>query len=136
MEKRTTKVLTRKEAPSWFIAKRVARAHGLSYKELAQRMGISENSITHIVNRAPSILHVKMLADAIGCSFFDFFDFTDTEAPAQATLYAVSTTLAHRPTDNIITCPHCNQQFAIVPINAAEEEPKKDAEKQNIEQDL
>ena len=125
MERRTTKVATRNETPSWYIAKRVARAHGISYKELAQRMNISATSINHIMNRAPSIIHVKMLADAIGCSFFDFFDFSAADDTVQATLSAVSTTLTRRPTDNIITCPHCHQQFAIVPVEEDQETPSE-----------
>lgn len=135
MEKRTAKIATRTKSPSWYIAKRVARAHGISYKELARRTNLSDTTINNLMNHAPSILHVKILADAIGCSFFDLFDFSAQDS-VQATLSAVSTTLANRPDDNIITCPNCNQQFAIVPINATEEEPEKDAEKQNIEQDL
>ncbi len=122
MERRTSKLSTRNETPSWYIAKRVVRAHGLSYKELAQRLNLSATTVNNLMNHAPSIIHVKMLADAIGCSFFDFFDFSASPESMQTTLSAVSTTLAHRPTDNTFICPHCNQQFAFVPIEENRED--------------
>lgn len=116
MERRTSKLSTRNETPSWYIAKRVVRAHGLSYKELAQRLNLSTTTVNNLMNHAPSIIHVKMLADAIGCSFFDLFDFSAATDSMQTTLSAVSTTLANRPTDNTFICPHCNKPFTVVPV--------------------
>lgn len=118
MERRTSKLATRNETPSWYVAKRVIRTHGISYKELGQRMNLSVTTIHSLVNYSPSILHVKMMADAIGCPFFDFFDFSAEPNAPQAVLSTISDMNTNHHANNIFTCPSCNQQFAVVPVNA------------------
>ncbi len=128
MERRTSKFATRTETPSWYVAKRIIRAHGISYKELGERMNLSVTTIHSLVNYAPSIMHVKMMADAIGCSFFDFFDFSADPNASQAVLSSISGIHVNAPADNIFMCPSCNQKFAIVPINAEDDMEKDESE--------
>jgi len=80
---------------SFFQPKRVLAKYGYSQNRLANELGISPGSLSGIVNGNPSIAQVKVMADAIGCSFFEFFQFADN-AEHTAPLNA-----------NQVTCPAC-----------------------------
>ena len=76
-----TKLKTKQTSPAWYIARDVMKRKGFTYDQLAEKIGMSPSSTFMIVNRAPSILHVKMLADVMGVPFADFFDFSKKEVP-------------------------------------------------------
>lgn len=109
MNKKTGGRISTKELnPSWYIAEQVVKRSGYSQKQIAEKLGISVCSVHYMINHPPSIVHVQMLAEAIGCSFFDFFSFPDsTVAPQQ------------KPQSHVFPCPHCGHllQISSVPSN-------------------
>ena len=94
------KTKEKKMAYDWYIAKSVVRAKGFSYGQLAEKLGVSVTTIHDICNFPPNVVRVKQLADAIGCTFFDLFDFSADSATAYASP-------ASSPSG--LTCPHCGQ---------------------------
>lgn len=108
MNKKTGGRISTKELnPSWYIAEQVVKRSGYSQKQLAEKMGVSVTSVHYMINHPPSIVHVQMLAEAIGCSFFDFFSFPDsTVAPQQ------------KPQSHVFPCPHCGHLLQISSISS------------------
>lgn len=73
-ERRTHKIDCAVESEPWYIAKEVVKAHKVTMRELAERMNLSLASVHRLLNRMPNIVHVKMIADAIGVRMIDLFD--------------------------------------------------------------
>lgn len=104
--------------PEWYIAKRIIRSKGFTYGQLAEKLGVSVTTIHDLCNFPPNVVRVKQLADAIGCSFFDFFDFnqassTNDGATVPDGLPSGSPVsgdagAAETPQSGF-TCPHCGQ---------------------------
>lgn len=99
--------------PEWYIAKRIIRSKGFTYGQLAEKLGVSVTTIHDLCNFPPNVVRVKQLSDAIGCSFFDFFDFNQASSTNDgATVLDGSpsgdTVVAETPQSGF-TCPHCGQ---------------------------
>lgn len=92
--------------PDWYVAKRIIRAKGYTYNQLAKKLGVSVTTIHDICNFPPNVIRIKQLADAIGCSFFDFFNF-GTEA-------VIPSDVSESP----LVCPNCGQPFRLTPVNS------------------
>lgn len=106
--RRTTKIKTKGDSPEWYVAKRVLKLHDITYEEMGRRINVSVTSVHDMVNHPPSVMHVKLMADAIGCSFFDFFDFSHEPASSPSKPSA--------DFGNTFACPNCHQQFLLTPI--------------------
>ena len=108
MKKKTGGRISTKELnPSWYIAEQVVKRSGYSQKQLAEKMGVSVTSVHYMINHPPSIVHVQMLAEAIGCSFFDFFDFP-----------APSTESQQESQSHVFPCPHCGHLLQISSVSS------------------
>lgn len=122
MTPRTTKIRVRDKksdnpTPAWYVAKRVLKLHDITYGELAEKMNVSVTSVHGMVTYPPNVMHIKMMAETIGCSFFDFFDFYAEARPDGRPVCGDA--IATSPT---ITCPSCGQQFLLTPIASSPEE--------------
>lgn len=71
-----TKLNTKTKAPDWYVAKQIIKDKGITYEKLGEMLGISRTSAFQVTNYAPSILHVKAMADALKVPFNKFFDFS------------------------------------------------------------
>ena len=102
------RISTKNLNPSWYIAEQVVKRSGYSQKQIAEKLGISVCSVHYMINHPPSIVHVQMLAEAIGCSFFDFFNFPDSTVASQL-----------ESKFPVFPCPHCGHllQISSVPSN-------------------
>lgn len=60
----------------------IAKRHGLTLKELAEKIGISESTLKATIgkNGNPSVNTLKKIANAIGCEVGDFFAPTNYNA--------------------------------------------------------
>ena len=114
-EKGKLKTKDKKVTPAWYIAKRVIRAHGISYESLAEQLNCSVTSVHDFVNYTPNVLRIFQMAKATGIPFLDFFDLEalnaaiasgDSEAPAAA--------VGSVCRDIIATCPHCGTPLSVV----------------------
>lgn len=90
---------------NFYQPKKVLVIHGYTQTQLAEELGISLASVNGIINGNPSIAQIKVLADAIGCSFYEFFNFEPE--------YYFSTTLH---TSNRVKCPTCGADLALVAL--------------------
>lgn len=122
MSPRTSKIRVRdkksdKPTPAWYVGKRVLKLHDITYAELAEKMNVSVTSIHGMVTYPPNVMHIKMMAETIGCSFFDFFDFSAESRPDSRPVCGDA--IASSPT---ITCPTCGQQFLLTPVASSSEE--------------
>lgn len=59
--------------------KRVIKAHGLTVKAVAEKMGITPVGLSQHINGNPSVEVLTRIAEAIECSVGDFFT-SDTNA--------------------------------------------------------
>ena len=76
--------------------KQAIKESGSSVGELAQKMGVSRQTISRQINGANiTVETVQKIADAIGCDVTEFF------SPAETTDH------------NTITCPHCGAKLVI-----------------------
>ncbi|MDR2936130.1 MAG: helix-turn-helix transcriptional regulator [Rikenellaceae bacterium] len=66
--------------------KRVMKTHGVSGKDLAERMGVTTVTVSNHINGNPSVEILERIATAIGCQVGDFFESSN---------------------DNTINCPNC-----------------------------
>ncbi len=110
----TTKNRVRKISDSvnidFYQPKAVLSKYGWTQNRLAEKLGASVASINGIINGRPSIAQVKLLAETIGCSFFEFFDASIVGNPVRIvngnnTEYVVN--------GNEIECPSCGKHFAL-----------------------
>lgn len=109
------KIRDKEKDLNWYVAKRVLKTHNVTYKQMSELLNCSVTAVHDMLNHPPSIVHVKLMADAIGCSFYDFFDFSaspteSVKCPAVAP-------------HGELTCPNCGQQFLLTPANP---EPTKE----------
>ncbi len=85
---------------SFYQPKPVLAKYGWTQTRIAETLGASSASIAAIINGKPSIAQVKLLADTIGCSFFEFFN--------------GSLTVDNQPTALTETsCPHCGKSVYV-----------------------
>lgn len=60
---------------SFYKPQRVLGKYGYTQKRLADELNLSQTTLNSIINGNPNIAQIKLLADAIGCDFTEFFDF-------------------------------------------------------------
>jgi len=72
--------------------KKVIKAHGLTVKDVAVRMGITNVGLSYHINGNPSVEVLERVARAIGCDVRDLFD--DVSLPADSMM-----------------CPSCGARF-------------------------
>ena len=72
--------------------KKTIKAKGWTYDRLAEKMGISQPSLTSIVNGNPTLAKLKSLADAMGITLSE---------------------LLADDGEMTITCPHCGKEIPI-----------------------
>lgn len=65
--------------------KEILKEKGMTQKELAQKMGVAEISLSRSVNGAPTLTTLEKIADALGVEVSELF----------------------APSRNVIRCPHC-----------------------------
>lgn len=74
--------------------KETLRKHGYTITSCAEKMGISQPSLTQIINGNMKISSLQRIADAIGCPVGDFF--------------------LDEQEDRLVTrCPHCGKKIEI-----------------------
>lgn len=61
--------------------KAVIKQRGLSVKEVAERMGISDVGLSQHINGNPSVQVLERIAYAIGCEVSDFFPSSKVRCP-------------------------------------------------------
>lgn len=86
----------------FYQPKRVLFKYGYTQSLLSQKLGVSPASVNSIVNGNPSIAQVKIMADAIGCPFSEFFDFSDTAGSEVS-----------EKSCNHVKCPACGASLGI-----------------------
>lgn len=79
--------------------KSVAKAHGYTLVQVAQKMGISKGGLSQSINGNPTITSLRAVADAIGCKVGDFFTDEMTE---------------ERESAPVLRCPHCGKELKII----------------------
>lgn len=52
---------------------RVAHAHGVSIADIAQRLGISNRTLSHRINNNPRVETLYQVAESIGCDITALF---------------------------------------------------------------
>lgn len=85
--------------------RRAIKERGLTVKALADKMGISPQSIFQFIRRNPSVKNLYAISDALGCDVRDLF--YPADAPAAPAPLLQSKT-------EVIYCPHCGTQFKIL----------------------
>ncbi len=118
----TTKNKIRKISDSvnidFYQPKAVLSKYGWTQNRLAETLGASVASINGIINGRPSIAQVKLLAETIGCSFFEFFDASSAGNPVHIVKGDGTEYIAE---GNKIECPSCGKKFAIsIKVNLTE----------------
>ena len=79
--------------------KQAIKESGSSVGELAQKMGVSRQTISRQINGANiTVVTVKKIADALGLPVGQLFD----QTPQPKNAY-----------HNVITCPHCGAKLVI-----------------------
>lgn len=74
--------------------KRVMKEHGVSGKDLAERLGVTTVTVSNHLNGNPSVEVLERIAAAIGCKVGDFFESSK---------------------DNTIICPNCGATLKVNP---------------------
>ena len=74
--------------------------HGLTAKEVAKRMGMTNVNLSVHMNRNPSVEVLQRIADAVGCDIVELFD----------------SPYADRQPDIIITDPRTGEVKKYIPI--------------------
>ena len=54
--------------------KEIAKAHGISITELAERMGIRQESLSRAINGNPTLSTLESMADALNVSVSELFE--------------------------------------------------------------
>ncbi len=78
--------------------KSVAKAHGYTLVQVAQKMGITKGGLSQSINGNPTITSLRAVADAIGCKVGDFFADERTE---------------EKESSPVLRCPHCGKELKI-----------------------
>lgn len=71
--------------------KEILKGKGMTQKELAQKMGVAEISLSRSINGAPTLTTLEKIADALGVEVSELF------APSRI----------------VIRCPHCGALLEI-----------------------
>ncbi len=71
--------------------KKAIKEHGLTSKEVAERMGMTAINLSYHINGNPTVGVLQRIADAIGCDIIELFDRKETTA----------------------VCPHCGKEIKI-----------------------
>lgn len=74
--------------------------YGVKLIDLHRKLGLSLAAVHGMINKAPRITNVKMMAEAIGCSFYEFFDFGTSED-------------RNKWEERDFFCPNCGTQFEV-----------------------
>lgn len=75
------------------ILKEAIKRKGWTTTRLAEAMGISQPSVSQIINGNPTISKVKEVAEAMGCNWLEL--------------------LSEQAVTPTITCPHCGKTIQI-----------------------
>ena len=78
--------------------KSVAKSHGLTMVQVAEKLEISKGGLSQLINGNPTINSLRSIADAIGCRVGDFF--TDEMSEVENTA-------------PVLRCPHCGKELKI-----------------------
>lgn len=78
--------------------KSVAKAHGYTMVQVAERMGISKGGLSQSINGNPTITSLRAVAKAIGCEVGDFFKDEMTE---------------EKESSPVMRCPQCGKELKI-----------------------
>ena len=70
------------------------RLRGLTQKEVAEKMGITQGALSNALSNNPKLSTLEQIANAIGCGMGEFFQEDDTA-------YSSS----------VIVCPHCGKKI-------------------------
>lgn len=75
--------------------KQIAKSHGVSLVELAERLGVSRQTVHYYCEQADKnpVTQLQKIADAIDCKLSEFFE---DETP-----------------DNSFLCPHCGKPIEV-----------------------
>lgn len=74
--------------------KSVIKAHGMTLKEVAERLGINRVTLSQNLSHPMSVSSLQRIADVLGCKVGDFF--RDEIEPERE-----------------ITCPHCGKAITL-----------------------
>lgn len=81
--------------------KRTIKEHGFSQKEVAERLGVTNSSLSQTVhNDNVSLKMMRKIADIIGCQVGDFF--RDEITPVK-----------EEDEGHTFPCPHCNKPIKV-----------------------
>lgn len=80
--------------------KKACKAHGVSLVSLADRLGVSRQTVHYYCEQGDKnpVAQLQRIADAIGCNVSEFFEEEQRSTP--------------QPT-NTITCPHCGKLIKV-----------------------
>lgn len=111
MSERNKKPVTKDKelTPDWYIAKRVLRAHSITYTQMAEMLGTSVTAVHDMCNYTPNVLRIKQMADAIGIPFFEFFDFSHEGSVSGETIDPTTEqeAPAGEKSSALLSCPNC-----------------------------
>ncbi len=82
----------------FYCPKKALAKYGWSQRALAEKLNVSVGTISSLVRGNPNIAQLKVLADAMGCSFFEFFE---TPEPGEGL------------SDGDFRCPRCNSILSV-----------------------
>lgn len=90
---------------TYFNIRRAIKAHHLKSREVAERLGVTPESIISYGKGNPTVRTLFKIADAIGCDVRELF-YADTDAPPVQE--------APIPVEQTYICPHCGTSFQIL----------------------
>lgn len=70
--------------------KEILRDKGVTAKDLAKRLGLSEGALSQSLNGNPTLERLTQIANALGVPVSELFE---------------------TPKEGVITCPHCGKQI-------------------------
>lgn len=77
----------------------ILKEQGITTKELAERMGISQSGLNQSISGNPSVRVLTNIADALNVPVWQ--------------LFADPSEIQQEPNGNFITCPHCGRMIRI-----------------------
>ena len=97
--------------------KSVIKKYGETVYTVAEKMGVSQPSVSQIINGNPTVKKLEDLARAIGCSPAEFFsDWSQGGASAADDLPFDKEEPAQQPdltADFAFICPHCHEAIKL-----------------------
>ncbi len=82
--------------------KRAIQEHALTSAEVANRMGVSPQSLVSFIKGNPTVSSLYLIAKAIGCDVRDLF-FSPSDIPTSLS-----------PAPSTYACPRCGTKFRII----------------------